>query len=76
MRCPSCKATNIAVHLSSMAVERPDGAWHYHALCYGCGQRLWWNARPGDSKPIIESGDHFDCAFFESTHALKRRAAL
>jgi hypothetical protein len=48
-----------------MAAERPDGAWHYHALCCDCGQRLWWNARPGDATPLMKSGDHLDCAFIE-----------
>jgi hypothetical protein len=63
MRCPSCNGTNIATNISSMAAERPDGAWHYHARCCDCGQRLWWNARPGDAAPLIKSGDHPDCAF-------------
>jgi hypothetical protein len=57
-----------------MAIERPDGAWHYHALCSDCDQPVWWNAHPSDSAPIIKSGDHPDCAFFKPADAQKRRA--
>jgi hypothetical protein len=39
------------------------------ALCCDCGQRLWWNAYPGDSAPIIKSGDQRDCAFFKPADA-------
>ena len=65
MRCPSCNGTNIATQVSSIAVERPDGAWHYHALCCDCGQPLWWNGHRGDFAPIIKSSDHLDRAFFK-----------
>ena len=64
MRCPSCNGTNIATNISSMAAERPDGAWHYHARCCDCRQRLWWNARPGDATPL-RAAINLDCAFIE-----------
>ena len=47
-----------------MAAERPDGAWHYHARCCDCRQRLWWNARPGDATPL-RAAINLDCAFIE-----------
>ena len=74
MICPSCKGGNIATQVRSIAIERPDGARHYHALCSDCGEQLWWNAHPGDSAPIIKSGDHPDCAFFKPADTQKRRA--
>lgn len=70
MMCPDCGGSNIAPQVRSVAVERPDGAWrHFHALCCDCGQRLWWNAHPGDSAPIVKSGEHPDCAFFKPADA-------
>jgi len=70
MICPSCNRANIPTQVRSITVERQDGAWrHYHALCCNCGRRLWWNAHPRDSAPIIKSGDDPDCAFFKSAGA-------
>lgn len=65
MRCPNCNSESIAPDIRSVALDRPEGPWrHYHAECMNCGERIWWNAHPGDSEAAAKSGVH-ECAFFE-----------
>lgn len=64
MKCPSCNSESVTSDVRSVALDRLEGPWrHYHAECMNCGERLWWNAHPGDEHAVAKSGTH-ECAFF------------